>query len=306
MDLKTLTTIMAGTTGLNTVVDPVRLPFNSQTGISDLAAAVNITIDRTGRPERRDGYNQILPLANCHSLFCDGKACLFVADDELSILESDYSRTVIRSGMAPTRVDYAQVNNAIYYVNGSQIGIVEGGVDVPWVANPVVGEIANKVFAGPILGEHIAFYAGRLWIAQGNNIVLSEPYAFSWYDLARSIIPFDSRVLMIKPVSTGVFVSTETHTFFIKGSTPGELSIKEVAAYPAIEWSVAIDYVEGLEIGLEESGKCALWASPKGACLGTPSGVFNNLTRAKVIYPTPGASGSGLLRGYNFIHNIGV
>ena len=296
--------IFRGASGLNTVVDPVRIPYDVQTGISDLQVAVNVVIDRTGRVSRRDGYTSILNLP-CHSLFCDGGPCLFVTGDELCILESDYSRTVIRTGMADARVDYAKVNDRTYYVNGSQMGIVYEGTDHEWSMPAQLEGMANRVFVGPIDGaEHIAFHAGRVFISAGNALVFSEPFAFSHFDLARSIIPFDSRIVMMKPVAQGLFVSTEKATYFIPGLDPKEFSLVMMANYPAIEWSAAIDYVDAIEIGLQEPGLCALWASPKGACFGTASGQFYNLNRNKVIYPETGLQGAGLLRGYDFIHCI--
>ena len=67
-------TIFSGTTGLNTVVDPVRLPYDSNAGVSDLGVAVNIKIDDSGRPGRVDGFVS-LESGGFHSLFCDGGDC---------------------------------------------------------------------------------------------------------------------------------------------------------------------------------------------------------------------------------------
>lgn len=295
--------LFRGSTGLNTVVDPVRAPFDPETGISDLTAAVNVVVDRTGRVSRRDGFANIFNGAS-HSLFCDGGACLFVTGDELCLLEPDYVRTVIRTGMVDARVDYAQVNDQTYYVNGSQLGVVFNGSDHAWAMTTTLTDTGNRKFIGPIAGEHIAFHLGRIFLSSGTAIMFSEPFAFSHYDLARNIIPLESRIIMMKPVSQGLFISTEKATYFMSGLRPEEFTLLLVAPYPAVEWSAAIDLVDGLEIGLQEPGLCALWASPKGACLGTATGQFRNLTRDKVVYPETSSKGAGLLRGYDFIQNI--
>ena len=68
-----------GSAGLNTVDDPVRIGYNSKTGISDLAAAVNVTISPSRRINRRKGKT-LRVLLDSHSLFCDGGECVFIHD----------------------------------------------------------------------------------------------------------------------------------------------------------------------------------------------------------------------------------
>ncbi len=79
---------------------------------------------------------------------------------------------------------------------------------------------------------------------------------------------------------------------------------ERVATYPAYEWSDCIEYVEGMEIGLDTPGLCALWHSPEGAILGTPSGQLINMNKSKVVYPQSGSYGASVIRGYDFIHTI--
>ena len=67
--------LFTGASGLNTKVDPVRVQFNAAAGVSDLSSAVDITIDNTGRPGRRLGWN-LKTVGELHSLWCDGGDCL--------------------------------------------------------------------------------------------------------------------------------------------------------------------------------------------------------------------------------------
>jgi len=299
--------ILSGGTGLNTVVDPIRLPFDRETGISDLAVAVNVTVDETGFISRRDGYLKVRD-ENSHSLFCDGGDCLFVAGDTLYRLLADYSVETVRAGLSQgNRMAYAQVNNDIYYTNGVELGIVhQGGVHEDWTAQVYVGPETNRVFDGPRAGNHLAFAFGRIFVVDGNVLWWTEPFGFSFFDRTRSFAQFPGRITMVKAVAGGLYVSDEEHTFFLGGTDPKEFILVMVANYPALEWTVAIDLVEGLEIGLPEPGMCALWTSLEGACMGTPGGTVINLNKKKVIYPEQGSWGAGMLRGYNYIHNIGV
>jgi len=51
-------TVFSGATGINNIVDPVRLKFDPDTGIGELAEAVNVVIDQTGRISRKHGMER--------------------------------------------------------------------------------------------------------------------------------------------------------------------------------------------------------------------------------------------------------
>jgi hypothetical protein len=114
---------------------------------------------------------------------------------------------------------------------------------------------------------------------------------------------FDSDIRMVRSVGSGLFVSSMTKTYFLTGLLPSEFSMKEVASFPAVEWSDARDSVDGGDIGFNP-GLCLLWASPEGAILGTPDGMVINLTKKNIIYPENVNSGFGALVGYEFIHGM--
>ncbi|WP_027389233.1 hypothetical protein [Chrysiogenes arsenatis] len=303
-----VTPIFRGSDGLDVVVDPVRLKFDPDNGVSSLAVAVNVVVDRTGRVSRRDGYSEVIT-GDCHSVFCDGGICLFVRDNELCRLHDDMSVSVVRSGvLAGTRCDYAQVNNDIYVVGGIQGIVNEHGEFREWEAGTYVGAPTTRSFsAPPESGEHVAFFQSRVFVSVGNVVFYSEPFGFSLFDMERGFFMFPTRIRMLKPVNGGLYVSTETETIFISGANANEWQAVKVAAHPALEWSAAIDLVDGLDAGLEEPGLCALWASREGACLGTPSGVVVNLNRHRILYgEEAGVAGASILRGFNFIQTVGI
>ncbi len=301
-------TIFSGTTGLNTVVDPVRLSFDTQTGVSELATATNITVDQTGRPGRRTGYTKKQD-GVFHSLFCDGGDCLVIKDgaNDAAIYQvaTDMSLTGVRSGMIKAaRVAFAQVIDRTYYCNGYEKGFVEGGISNPWVKTEYVGPETTRSFSEVPVGHHLAFAFARIFVAQAKVVYWTEPFQYGLFDMARSYWRFKTNVRMIKPVASGLFISDEKDTWFYRGTNPFEAVPVKVASYPAAEWSEAIEYVEGMEAGIQEPGLCALWASREGACLGTASGSFINLNKDKIIYPDTVQQGVGLIRGYNFIHGV--
>jgi len=296
-------TLLHGCTGLNTVVDPVRLPYDSKAGVSDLGVAVNIRIDETGRVSRVDGFSSV-DTGSYHSLFCDGGDCFVGKGTALYQVGMDLSVTGVRSGLSGDRITYAQSGNRTYYSNGTQNGYIESGISRPWNKDDYLGPDSAKYFSAAPVGNHLAFAFSRMFVSEDDVLWWSEPFRNGLFNKAINFVRFSTKILMLKPVASGCFISDEKRTYFLRGTDPHQFIQEIVANYPAYEWSDAIDYVDGMEIGLDSSGLCAFWSSPEGAILGTANGQIVNMNKAKIIYPEDGQSGASLIRGYEFIHTI--
>jgi len=298
-------TIYRGTTGLNTVSDPVRIGFDAEASLSDLAVAVNIDIDQSYRVTRRKGF-ELLHSGAYHSLFCDTGECLVISGTTMYTVSKDFStlKTVV-SGLVPNfRMSYAQHGSKIYFNNTYNRGYIDDSVFTQLTAGEYLGPDTNRIYGIPEGGSHIGIFFGRMLMAVGNMVFWSEPWQFNVYDLANSHITLDSRVRMIKPVDDGVWISSSKLTYFLSGNDPKKWKLITRAQFPALEWSVATKLVDGYEIGLQNPGLCALWTSPEGAILGTGNGQLINLTKSKVIYPEDVSMGASCLIGYNFLHRM--
>jgi len=303
--LSTRRSLIKGSTGLNTVVDPVRVDYDWRTGISDLAVAVNVSIDQSKRINRRTGRT-LKQSGDCHSMFCDGGECVFAKDSKLYSLGSDLtSNSLLTSLSTNDFLSYAQVGDRIYYTNGLDLGYVEEGANNTWAkTTDYVGPTSRRYLEGPFAGNHLAYRDGRMFISKDNVVWYSEYLSVDWYRKAKNFIMLDSFVRMIKPVRDGIFVSTEKKIYFFHGETAPTFAKKTVASYPALEWSECIEYLDGESFpDLGFSGPCALWVTAEGAMVGSPTGAVKNLNREKVIYPS-GTRGRSLVRGLNFIHTL--
>jgi len=300
--------ILTGSTGLNTKVDPVRIAYDPKTGVSELGVAVNVTLDVTGRISRRKGYT-LAQAGNYHSLYCNGGDCFVVLDrtndDALMQVGTDLSLKGVRSGLNKARMSFLDVDGTVFYANGFENGMIINGISHPWMVNEHVGAETTRHFSEAPIGNHLEYFYGRIFIAVGDTLYWSEPYAYGKYDLTRCFVQFSSKITMVKAVEGGLFVSDQKDTWFLRGTDPSEFTQAKVAAYPAYEWSVAIDYIEAGEIGYPP-GLSVMWVSKQGACLGHATGLFFNLTKEKVDYPANGAYGAGIIKDYKFIHTIEV
>ena len=107
-------TIFSSTTGLNTKIDPARIKFDPASGLADLAVAVNVDIDSTGRIGRRKGFAATARTEDIHSLWCDGGACLFATGTSLCLLAADFSYITVASITANAPISYFELAGQSY------------------------------------------------------------------------------------------------------------------------------------------------------------------------------------------------
>ena len=96
-------TVFRGVSGLNNKIDPLRHRYSTETGIGELAEAVNCDIDDSGMISRRSGQTEI-SAGTFLTAYCNKGDCFVVMDrdDDSAIyqLGVDYSTlTGIRSGL---------------------------------------------------------------------------------------------------------------------------------------------------------------------------------------------------------------
>ena len=289
--------IFKGSSGLNTKTDPHRVFLDPETGISDLAVAVNVDHDRTGRVSRRKGYSFTSIDDPVHSLWCENGPCLFVTGTTLCELHSDYTLTILATVTADARVRYFQLGQRAYWSNGFEKGYIEAGANHDWVRGDYVGPTTTRNLSDPPLGHLIAYGHGRAWIAQETVCWYSEPYDIGAFDLARNFFPFLTRITMVHPVDDGVYFSDRRATYFSEGTDPKVMKLVPIANYPVIEGTdTPLDmgkFGDGSFPGLARAqSPGVIWTSPQGVCVGAYNGMHINLTWNKVTYPSSLRGGS--------------
>lgn len=284
-------TLFRGTTGLNNVVDPLRVKFDPESGICDLAEAYNVDIDISGRISRRKGLTATEQTDASHSLFCDGGDCFFIKGNSLFRLNRDYTRTGIRTELTVgARMSFCQITNRTYYANGSEKGYVENGVSYAWVAEPYTGPISTKVISSPPLGHLLAAHSSRIYVAMKDGIEYSEPFAYSWFARASNFIPFKSRPRMLRAVDDGLFVGLDNGVVFLRGRSPSEFEYAVVSTSPVVEGTDCKSQGDRFDYGgkfvPEKSNTFAavMWTAQDGIYAGMHNGEVKNLTKERLVY----------------------
>lgn len=357
--------------------------------IADLAIAQNIDIDESGGISRRTGRTSKYA-GVVHSLWAEGSLGLFMEGGNLKRLNTDYTATTMRSGLAVLpAMRYQKVNDTVYFTNGQECGLVERGVARSWgiavppppgaaatVGNMPAGDyqfamtylradgqesgtgLAGRIsvpdgsglnftmptssdpnvamkalylttpngeilyralvqmnvagscsyrndsselnlplttqFMGPPPAGHLlGYYHGRMYVAVGENLFYSEPYAYELFDLRR-YLSFDGRITLFAPIedrdNPGIFIGTDTSTCWLNGVDPDEFKMVPGVNYGAIIG--AMTNVDGAMYADHGNGARMLpmWLSMQGICVGLPGGTVQNITRSKYFSPVPAQS----------------
>jgi hypothetical protein len=156
-------------------------------------------------------------------------------------------------------------------------------------------ELQSQFLSAPPAGHLLGYFQGCMYVAVGDTVYPSEPYAHEWFDL-RKFISFDAKVTLFAPIEDeGVFIGTEKSIGWMPGSGPEAFRYVRRASYGAILG--ALDYVEADKFsdGALGARDLPMWLSTKGVCVGLPGGSVQNLTDAKYSFTAQG-SGCALYR----------
>lgn len=273
----------------------------------ELAVAKNIIINPAGQIERRWGYG-IKYQGRCHSLFSVDTYCLFVEDSILKILHGDYTTNIVRQLNSNNTTRYAKVGSDIYYVNGVDNGIVRNQIYVPWTVTGYVGvDQTIKTYDSPPAADLIAYYNGHVFLAKDNVCWYSEPLTYHWFNLSENYFLLDSKITMLAPVTTGIFVGTEDGIYYVGGPLPQDFKLSWLAASPVnggTETFVPASFIGSLS-GLQVPGhQAVLFLTADGICVGADGGSLVNLTYQKLVLPKTNKRGAAFVSDDYYIVSL--
>lgn len=295
--------VFRASAGLNTRVPDSRLRLGGDTGVCDLAEAVNVVHDETGRLSKRRGYT-LVSSGDHHSLFSCEDVAYVVKNGSLYSVNKLGVYSGIRADVGSTRMSFVSLGQEIYYTNSVINGVIRAGKSYAWPVGTYTGPDTYRTFSQAPIGSHLAYFSGRMIVAKENVLWFSEPWSPGLFDLASGFVQFNSDILMVKHMRNGIFVSDMESTWFLEGTDFKEFSQRRVAAFPALEGSVLQKDLTGYDIGLETGDLCAIWVSSYGLIAGLPDGSIIKLNDSRVQYPKFGRRGSSVAVGKNIYHHL--
>lgn len=168
--------------------------------------------------------------------------------------------------------------------------------------------IETQFFQPAPAGQLVAYYRGRMFVAVGDTLYPSEPYAYELFDY-RNFIPMNGRITLLATMEdkersgdaqhSGFFVGTDRSCGIIVGTGPDDFQYVPKTEYGAILG--AIDYVDGSVFGDNSMGARSLpmWLTTQGICIGKPDLEIQNLTRTKYGFTAAGQGAALFMPGPN-------
>lgn len=263
--------------GINNIDPDFRIPVKREDPLSsdkvlDMREIENLDITNTSSLKLRPGSIKKVSGVDMHSGWSNGAECFFVDESALYLLNPDYSITSLLTNLIPgTRMVYQEFNDRIYMTNGSYIGYYKN-LEMLSISDPGIN------FKVPLpAGQRIGLFQNKLMVASKNVLYVSDSLS-DHYDIRLGFMTFASDIVMVRPVDKGVFVSDSSTWFFDENFKREKVDENSVIPHTDCE-------VFGSEIGDGIDGKCAMWVSTAGICVGNNNGKVKCLTSERYKLP---------------------
>lgn len=132
-------------------------------------------------------------------------------------------------------------------------------------------------------GDIVRELNGRLFVAVGNALYYSEPYAYALMNPERNYILFHEPISVIEPVNNGLYIISD-QTYWVSGD------IASAELNPVLPYG-AIPYSSGQVLHKNE----CFWMSLRGLVIGDQNGSVRNAQEDNVAV-LPASAGAALMR----------
>jgi hypothetical protein len=257
--------------------------------LSELVEATNIDIDKSYRILLRNGKTKLLSGAYSN-LWTNEFIILATYEGNLVEISPDFiTATILRIDVGMEPMSYVTVNDIVVYTNNTVIGYIKEGVDCAF-------PLPTDTFKFSLIPGHLLeYYRGRLFIARENVIWYSDVMAkrFGSLDKRANGRQLPSRILLMKAVDDGLWLSDETAIYYASGLDPYTLNIVKVKDYPAI-FGMATQ-VDGqlMQSRIPLIGTAYMIGTTRGVCFIGNGGFLMNITEKGYRMPQ-GTSGTML------------
>lgn len=242
-----------------------------------LSQAQNVDLDDNGEATRRVGRTSRLAATYPHSAFVhpqNDEIAYFVEGGALKKLNTDYTTTTVHTFSADTNCGYEVVNGEVIVSDDVEIGWLSGATFEAFEWSAADDDENAEFYATMWPGRFLAFWNGILWVAHNNLLGFSLPYNIATRDTRLDLIPMDGGIRMLAAVEDGLWLATDKHVSFIKGSGPDDLQFVHVSDLVPAHGCFSVGY----ESGDKDSSRVVRWASQDGFCTGRAGGAFMNLS----------------------------
>jgi hypothetical protein len=281
-------------------------------GQDELERAINVDLDDAGQLRRRRGYVR-KQTGSWHSVRTFTLKVLGVRDGTLGVIRDDYSFLSLGVFVGPQRLTHTEVNGDIYFCNDAASGVVKvDDTTGPWGTTngqglwlspvidetPTLGPVAGQLIGDPIRASCIEAYKGRIYLADGKTLWVTELYRYHLVNRTRGFMQFEADITLVMAVDDGLYVGTTAGLYFLKGVFGAfQLSIiNSDLVIPGSGQVVPTELVHPqARNGPVPAGSAAVFMTSGGVIAGFDGGNCYNLTIDAMVFPG-GLSAAALFR----------
>lgn len=188
----------------------------------------------------------------------------------------------------------------VTHPNGGELFLAAVSGGVISALSPGLQPLPTFMAAPPPGFSHFIAEHGRIWGARGKQLLFSDP---NQYELFRdgNYLPFIEDLVLLAPVTGGIFANSRTSTWFLEGTDPAQMKLERVGD-GAIPGTLTMAQMSGPSVGggYEISRKLTqmpspIWITRHGVVVGTHTGHVVHLTEARVRINSR-TQGAGLYR----------
>lgn len=281
--------------GLNNVRSPERL------AMGELSIARNVILDDARQMRSRQGMVRD-DAASYHS-FCNiaGRAFI-VKNGVLGTLSAALGFSPLTTvGSDP--LSYTSVSDTVYassiswsgQISGSNVVSVWGQASptARWVSpvmtpTDTLGQISGRRLSAPPFSSLIEEHNGRIYLAIGSMLWVTELYLYSQVDRDKNFIQFEHPITMLYSGGGGLYVGTTEELYFLPGTFAQGMKIDTVMDAGVIPGSLveipAPMVHPGAGSQLIPEGFVPVFTTTAGICVGLAGGEVHNLTQGRVEF----------------------
>lgn len=292
--------IYIGTSGLSTKVDPFTIA-HSPSAIP-LTECSNIDVTDNDKIRRRGGISPPVlgtTLGAFHSFFSSYHVLTFIEGDALTIMDKNGTVSRLAGVEAGVMMSFVEDNTGrIFFSNGNQHGFIHDSTAYNWVNPDPRGKVGparfKKEYGPPPIGHLLGKFGAHTLVAADNYVFISEPFDSFSFNRDENYIPLDSPARVLREVTGGLWISTETRLMFFAGRDMRKLDPITMYPKPMVRGTDVEVPADELSTDVSRYKGIGIMVTAEDALLFlTNDGVVVNLSNEKIDIP-PGATGSAV------------
>lgn len=195
-------------------------------------------------------------------------ATAFASDDDQSLVVTAIPQPT-DSRVTAVRLYSTAIDGEIFYQHTDlPVGVTSCTLSAPHGRGQT---LRTQFCAPPPPGQLVEHLNGRLYVASGNVLWITEPLNYGLVDLRQGFVMFSERITLVAAAVDGLYVSAD-RTYFLRAPGTPEMALEWILPYKAVERT-------SMEVPNSQN---VIWFSERGFVIGSPGGQAVNPSEGKV------------------------